>query len=47
MKQRIKAVSATLKRFNSRISQYQQNRIFLNYQERFSHRLKNEEENHQ
>ena len=42
MKQRIKAVSAEIKRFNSRINQYQQNN-----QGRFFQRLNNEQGNHQ
>ena len=41
MKQRTKAVSANIKRFNSRINQFQQNN-----QGRFFQRLNNEEENH-
>ena len=47
IKQRIKAVGAKIKRFNSRINQYQQNRMFVNNQGRFLQRLKNEEDNHQ
>ena len=47
MKQRIKAVGAKIKRFNSRINQYQQSRMFVNNQGQFFHRLNNEEENHQ
>ena len=47
MKQRIKAVGAKLKRFNSRINQHQQNWMFVNNQGRFFQRLNNEEENHQ
>ena len=35
IKQRIEAVGAKIKRFNSRINQYQQNRMFLNNQGRF------------
>ena len=46
MKQRIKALGAKIKRFNSRINQYQQNRMFVKNQGRFFQRL-NEEENHQ
>ena len=50
IKQRIKAVGANIKRFNSRINQYQQNRMFVNNvnnQGRLFQRLNNEEENHQ
>ena len=47
MKQRIKVVSAKIKRFSSQINQYQQNRMFVNSQGRFFQRLNNEEENHQ
>ena len=47
MKQRIKAAGAKIKRFNSRINQYQQNRMFANNQGRFFQRLSHEEENHQ
>ena len=36
-----------MKRLNSRINQYQQNRMFVNNQGRFFQRLNNEEENHQ
>ena len=43
MKQRIKAVGKKIKRLNSRINQYQQNRMFVNNQGRFFQRLKNEE----
>ena len=46
MKQRIKALGAKIKRFNSRINQYQQNRMFVKNQGRFFQRL-NEEENRQ
>ena len=46
MKQRIKALGVKIKRFNSRINQYQQNRMFVKNQGRFFQRL-NEEENHQ
>ena len=46
MKQRIKAAGEKIKRFNSRINQYQQNRMFVNNQGRFFQRLKNEEKNH-
>ena len=35
IKQRIEAVGAKIKRFNSQINQYQQNRMFLNNQGRF------------
>ena len=35
MKQQIKAVDAKVKRFNSRINQSQQNRMFVNNQGRF------------
>ena len=44
MKQRIKAVGEKTKRFNSRINQYQQNRMFVNNQGRFFQQLNNEEE---
>ena len=47
IKQRIKAVGVKMKRLNSRINQYQQNRMFVNNQGRFFQRLNNEEENHQ
>ena len=47
IKQQIKAVGAKIKRFNSRINQYQQNRMFVNNRGRFFQRLNNEEENHQ
>ena len=47
MKQRIKAVGKKIKRLNSRINQYQQNRMFVNNQGRFFQRLNNEEKNHQ
>ena len=47
MKQRIKFVGAKSKRFNSRINQYQQNRMFVNNQGWFFQRLNNEEENRQ
>ena len=47
MKQRIKAVGAKIKRFNSRINQYQQNRMFVNNQGPFFQRLNNKEENQQ
>ena len=47
MKQRIKAAGEKIKRFNSRINQYQQNRMFVNNQGRFFQRLNNEEKNHQ
>ena len=47
MKQRIKAVGAKIKRFNSRINHYQQNRMFVSNKERFFQRLNNEEENQQ
>ena len=47
MKQRIKALGAKIKRFNSRINQYQQNRMFIKNQGRFFQQLNNEEENHQ
>ena len=46
VKQRIKVVGAKIKRFSSRINQYQQNRMFVNTQGRFFQRLNNEEENH-
>ena len=47
IKHRIRAVGAKIKLFNSRINQYQQNRMFVNNQGRFYQRLNNEEENHQ
>ena len=47
MEQRIKTVGVKIKRLNSRINQYQQNRMFVNNQGRFFQRLNNEEENHQ
>ena len=47
LKQQIKAAGATIKRFNSRINQYQQNRMFVNNEGQFFQRLNNEEENHQ
>ena len=47
MKQRIKAAGAKIKRFNSRINQYQQKRMFDNNQGRFFQQLSHEEENHQ
>ena len=47
MKQRITAVFAKIKWFNSRINQHQQNWMFVNNQGRFFQRLNNEEENHQ
>ena len=47
MKQRIKAVGAKIKRSNSRINQYQQNRMSVNNQGRLFQRLNNEEEDHQ
>ena len=40
MKQQIKAVDAKAKRFNSRINQSQQNRMFVNNQGRFFQRSK-------
>ena len=36
-----------IKRLNSRINQYQQNRMFVNNQGQFFQRLNNQEENHQ
>ena len=47
VREEIKAVGAKIKRFNSRINQYQQNRMFANNQGQFFQRLNNEEENHQ
>ena len=47
MKQRIMVVGAKIKRFNSRINQYQQNGMFFNDQGRFFQRLNNKEENFQ
>ena len=47
MKQQIKTAGAKIKRFHSRIKQYQQNRMFVKNQEQFFQRLNNEEENHQ
>ena len=47
MKQRIKAAGTKIKRFNTRINQYQQNRMLVNNQGRFFQRLNNKEENHQ
>ena len=46
MKQQIKTADAKIKRFDSRINQYQQNRT-VNNQGRFFQQLNNEEENHQ
>ena len=46
MKQGTKAVGTKIKRFNSRINQYQQNWMFVNNQGRFFLQLNNEEENH-
>ena len=47
MKQRIMVVGAKIKRFNSRINQYRQNRMFFNDQGRFFQRLNNKEEDFQ
>ena len=47
MKQRIKAVGEKIKRFNSRINQCQQNRMFVKNREQFFQRLNNKEGNHQ
>ena len=45
MKQRIKALSAKIKRFNSGINQYRKNWMFVNNQGRFFQRFNNEDEN--
>ena len=47
MKQQSKAVCANIKRFNSRINQYQQNWMFVNIQGRCFQRLNKEEDNQQ
>ena len=45
MKQRIKALSAKIKRFNSGINHYRKNWMFANNQGQFFQRFNNEDEN--
>ena len=47
IKQRIKAVGAKIKRFNSRINQYQPNQCLSRIKDDFLKQLNNEEGNHQ